>query len=127
MKELLALLPTEESILDLKELELIKSHTKQFNEFIENVVTQSNGRLALIDINKHLCKAADGKGVETDGITLKSDFLSGGIFSLDGLHATPRGNAYIANILIETVNKHFNQRIERLNVASYPDIRPAQN
>ena len=87
------------------------------------MVAQSAGKLALIDINEHLCKAANG-GVVMDGVTLKSDFLTGGIFSLDGLHATQRGNAYIANILIQTVNKHFNQRIERVNVASYPDIRP---
>jgi hypothetical protein len=40
-----------------------------------------------------------------------ASFITGGAFSLDGVHLTPRGYAIAANAIIEEINGKFNARI----------------
>lgn len=126
LTDLLAAFPNENDVLDTLEIAAIQQHTQIFNRHIRTAIAQYGNNIAFIDVDDHLCKAASPSGVTIDGVTLKSDFLTGGVFSLDALHLTPRGNAYTANMVIQAINQHFNQRIERLNIARFSDVREQQ-
>jgi lysophospholipase L1-like esterase len=39
-------------------------------------------------------------GIVGNGYTVTSTYVTGGMFSLDGIHPSPRGYAVIANLLV---------------------------
>lgn len=49
-----------------------------------------------------------------------TQYISGGIFSLDGVHPTSQGYAIIANQFIEKINADFGAKIEKINVSRVP-------
>ena len=49
--------------------------------------------------------------------------VTGGLFSLDGVHLTPRGYAIIANEFIKATNSTYGSNIPLANVASYPGLK----
>ncbi len=51
---------------------------------------------------------------------LTSKFISGGLFSLDGVHPTPKGYGVIANEFIKFLNGTFNSDIPLVNISNLP-------
>lgn len=62
-------------------------------------------------------------GLVTDGITLTSNFISGGIFSLDDVHLTPRDYAIVADQFIKAINLQYNLNIPLANIAGYRAVK----
>lgn len=77
---------------------------------------------ALVDLAGLLRKAAT-TGVHVSGATYTGAFLSGGLFSLDGIHPTDLAHALLANELIAAVNAKFGARVPLLNVSEYATRR----
>lgn len=65
--------------------------------------------LALFDMNG-FTKANIGGSVY-NSMDLNGDFVTGGIFSLDGLHLTARGYAAVANEMIKVINAKYGSTI----------------
>ena len=103
-------------VLDSAEITEIETATAAFNATIENVA-QAHG-LAYVDANALLNQVADG-GIVFDGGMVTSEFATGGAFSLDGIHLTPRGYAIVANRIIEAVNSTYNSTVPMVNVGDY--------
>jgi len=61
-------------------------------------------------------------GFVYNGISLSAKFVSGGAYSLDGIHFNPRGNALVANEFIRAINSKFNSKIPELNAGSFRSI-----
>jgi len=53
------------------------------------------------------------------GVTLTSEYATGGLFSLDGVHPSTIGYALIANELIKLMNKNFSWDIPLVDVAKF--------
>ncbi len=53
------------------------------------------------------------------GVSLKTDFISGGLFSLDGVHPSTVGYAFVANEWIKAINSFYNSHIPLANIATY--------
>ncbi|MBI6119226.1 SGNH/GDSL hydrolase family protein [Salegentibacter maritimus] len=102
-----------------EELAIIENTVDAYNVIISQVA-QANG-LAFIDANAMLNQLANG-GIPYDGGTITSTFATGGAFSLDGIHLTPRGNAVIANEIISTINETYNADIPKVNPGSYATV-----
>jgi hypothetical protein len=49
-----------------------------------------------------------------------TEFVFGGLFSLDGVHPSSQGYAIVANEFIEVINEKFSAEIPLVNVASVP-------
>ncbi len=109
----------DEYVLDLDEIEAIQSATLAYNNTIESIATQYG--LALVDLNA-VMGTANTTGYIVDGITYTSTFVSGGVFSLDGIHATGRGSAIIANEFIKSINKTYNCKIPYATVNDYSSV-----
>ena len=92
------------------------------NEYNQSLTGLLNGKpVAFVDLNSKLSAAASGELV-FDGITLTNEFVSGNIFSLDGLHLTPAGSAAVAYFFIEEINAKFNASVPQVIVSDYPAV-----
>ncbi len=109
----------DEYVLDLDELEAIKTATAAYNSTIESIATQYG--LALVDLNS-LMDQANSTGYIIDGNVYTSTFVSGGVFSLDGIHATGRGSAIIANEFIKSINSNYGCSIPYATVNDYSAV-----
>ena len=83
-------------------------------------VAQANG-LAFVDARAILNQLASS-GISYDAGTLTSTFATGGAFSLDGVHPTPRGCAYLANQAIAAINEMYGSTIPTVNIGSYGTV-----
>lgn len=106
-------------VLDNAEITKIKNAVNGYNLTIANLAT-ANG-LALVDVNKNFNDAKSG--IYYDGIKFSSTFVTGGLFSLDGVHPTARGQAIIANYFIAAINSKFNAQIPFVNINDYPGLK----
>ena len=106
-------------VLDSTEISEIQTATTSFNQTI-SAVANANG-LAMVDANELLNNVADG-GLSYDGGTVTAAYATGGAFSLDGVHLTPRGYAIVANEIIDQINKTYNSTVPKVNVGQYNTI-----
>jgi hypothetical protein len=82
------------------------------------IATEAKTRgYALVDINAILRQAANG-GISYQGSLYTADFITGGLFSLDGVHPNDLGQGLFCNALIEAVNSKFGSTIPLLNLSS---------
>jgi len=105
-------------ILDQAELANIAIHISGYNQVITQVASSLN--LALVDINGIMKKL--NSGLVFDGIKMNTTFVSGGIYSTDGLYLTPRGNAVLTNYFIQAINAKYGCKIPQVNVTDYPAL-----
>ncbi len=104
--------------LSLEEVSHIKQSVRDYNDIIEATASQFD--LAMADI-KGLLSAAE-PGIYFDAIPFSTEFVSGGVFSLDGLHLSARGYAIVANEFIATINRHYNSSIPKVAIGNFPGI-----
>ncbi|WP_037317381.1 SGNH/GDSL hydrolase family protein [Salegentibacter sp. Hel_I_6] len=109
----------DEHVLTNAEQQLVRNATTRYNQVISGLA-QANG-LALVDANAMLNQLAEG-GISFDGGTVTSQFATGGAFSLDGVHLTPRGYAIVANQMIEEINATYNSEVPKVNVGTYNTV-----
>jgi lysophospholipase L1-like esterase len=105
-------------VLDAVEQTEVQSVISAFNTSINNAATKYN--FGLVDVNSFFNNAAQSGGLSINGLTFTTEFLKGGLFSLDGVHPTSQGYAIIANEFIKVINSKFNADVPPVNVASIP-------
>jgi hypothetical protein len=108
----------DSAVLSAAEVATIQARVAALNNVIRNAVGGSP-EMALADINALLNQAA-ATGVQVGGnIVLTTDFLTGGIFSYDGVHPTPLGNALAANEFIRAINERFNADVPPVDLIPF--------
>ncbi|HEX6902549.1 MAG TPA: SGNH/GDSL hydrolase family protein [Thermoanaerobaculia bacterium] len=107
---------SDAAVLSAAEVATIQSRVQAYNNIIRAVANERNA--AFVDANALLDDLASN-GLHIGGITFTSAFLTGGIFSYDGVHPTPLGYAYIANQFIEAINDKYNAEIPLVNLAPF--------
>jgi lysophospholipase L1-like esterase len=105
-------------VLDAEEVNNIRTAVNSYNNTIRQVA-EANG-LAYVDANRLMQEIADEKTI--DGVTFSSAYISGGAFSLDGVHPNTRGYAIIANGFIDAINAKFRANVPKVSVTSYSNI-----
>jgi hypothetical protein len=105
-------------ILDASEVNAVKIATQAYNQTLSDLATAKE--LAFLDANSFMAQAKSG--LVYDGIRFSVSYVTGGIFSLDGIHLSPRGNAIIANYFIDGVNEKYGSTIPHVNIGDYPGI-----
>jgi hypothetical protein len=110
---------SNEYVLTRAEQDRVSVATAAFNASIQ-AIADANG-LGMVDAKAELAQIANG-GVAFDGGVLTSEFVTGGGFSLDGVHPTPRGYAYTANLIIEELNRTYDATIPKVNIGNYGTV-----
>lgn len=110
-------------VLDTDEIQTAKQATASFNTSIAAAVSRHSSQFALADINHllNMVRASDASGgTELYGVNFSTMFVTGGLFSLDGVHPTSRGYAVIANEFLKAVNNKFNSNYPMIDVTTIP-------
>ena len=107
-----------EFVLTTDELATIQLRIEAFNAVIRQKATTYG--FALVETGDFYDKLTTG--FTYNGATLSATFVSGGSFSLDGIHLNPRGNALLANEFIKAINKKFSAKIPLINALNYNAI-----
>jgi len=108
-----------EYVLTSDELAEIETAVDNFNASIAAVAADYGW--AVVDMNGMLEDIANN-GRRIEGKTYTIDFVTGGVFSLDGIHLTGNGNAIVANEIIETINTNYNASIPKVMVSNYSGL-----
>ena len=61
-------------------------------------------------------------GITYNGINFNATFVTGGAFSLDGVHPNARGYALIANHFLRSINTKYASSIPMVDVTKYHGI-----
>lgn len=107
-------------VLDANEIALTKDYVTDYNKTIKAAAATKG--LAVFDAFTFL-NDIKAHGILVDGVSANSNYISGGIFSLDGVHLTPRGYAIVANEYIKAINKTYNASIPTVNISNYRGVK----
>ena len=108
----------DQYVLNAREVLNLKEAVAAYNAKIKTLANEKG--LAFVDVNAFMANAK--KGIVYNGITSSAAFVSGGAFSLDGIHLTPRGNAMLANEFIKAINSNYGSTIKLVDVTKYNGV-----
>jgi hypothetical protein len=108
----------DEFVLDLNELQTLRNRITGYNAVISSLATQYG--LAIVNSDNFFTNLNDG--FIYNGVSMSAKFVSGGAYSLDGIHFNAKGNALLANEFLKSINQKYNSRIPLLNANSYDGI-----
>ena len=120
---------SDEWILTVDEVEEVTVATDAYNAIIAQAA--SDNGVMMVDANSILQQIND-TGLPFDEFNLNGSLVFGNTFSLDGVHATARGNAFVANQILlamdQALGTNFEAAGELLKAADfttfYPEVLP---
>ena len=112
----------DKDVLTKDEILEVKTATDAYNATISAVATAKG--LAFVELKGVTDQLAKG-GIVYNGYTTTSTFVTGGMFSLDGVHPSPRGYVIIANLFTEAINAKYGANFKSVNVGLYRILYPA--
>jgi hypothetical protein len=96
----------------------INNAVDAYNEAILAVAVPRG--IPVADANSILQEATE-TGLDIGGVTYTTEFITGGLVGLDGIHPTDLGYAILANAFIEAINGAYGSAIPRVDLHSYID------
>jgi hypothetical protein len=106
-------------VLDDVEQGQVNTATTAFNNALRTQATAKN--LAVFDANAFFTSVSSN-GFATNGVRNTAAFISGNLFSLDGVHPTPRGYATIANEMIKVINAKYGSSLQQVDPNKYRGV-----
>lgn len=102
------------------EISNISTAVTAYNQVISGLATTYG--LALVNANGKMADLHTQSGIQFDGVKYTTTFVTGGTFSLDGVHLTGRGYAIIGNEFIKAINNKYGSNLPQVNVNSYSGV-----
>lgn len=102
--------------LTIEEQQAIGARVAAYNSVIAAVANERGA--ALFDANA-LLRGIAANGLDIGGVDYSSAFLTGGVFSYDGVHPTAFGYAYVANQWIKAINARHGSTIKQVNLSPF--------
>ena len=90
-----------------------------YNAIIEGLAAANE--LGYGDMKSALADVAANGAIYNGGV-LTSTYVTGGAFSLDGVHPSPRGYAFTANTIIDVINTTYNASIPKVDIGTYGTV-----
>ncbi|QJX47025.1 hypothetical protein HMJ29_08795 [Hymenobacter taeanensis] len=106
-------------VLDDVEQGQVNTATTAFNNALRTQALAKN--LAIFDANVFFTSVSNN-GFATNGVRNTAAFISGNLFSLDGVHPTPRGYAAIANEMIKVINAKYGSSLQLVDPNQYRGV-----
>lgn len=104
------------------EIAEIKIATDSYNASIR-AIADAKG-LAFVDA-KAIMTQLSSTGIVSNNFTMTATYVTGGSFSLDGIHPSPRGYALIANAFIDAVNAKYSSTLKKVDLGKYRILFPS--
>ncbi|AXT51380.1 G-D-S-L family lipolytic protein [Aquimarina sp. BL5] len=109
----------DQYVLTPAEQSSVENARQAFNTSIATIASE-NG-LAFYNVANDLAQAANG-GILFDGGVITSDFVTGGGFSLDGIHPTPRAHALVTNGILNAIEIAYGATLPSVNPGDYGTV-----
>lgn len=103
------------------EASYVKTAVDAYNASIKSLA-DSYG-LAFVDGNAKMIELNGKSGITFDGVKYTAKFVTGGAFSLDGVHLTGRGYAVIANEFIKSINAKYKSTLPQVDPNKYSGVK----
>lgn len=103
------------------EISNISTAVNAYNQAISGLASAYG--LAFVDVNAKMGELHSASGIQFDGVRYTTTFVTGGTFSLDGIHMTGRGYALIANEFIKSINAKYGSTLPQVNVNNYSGVQ----
>lgn len=107
-------------VLTHTEKQAVLAATEAYNNVIAQLAADYD--LALVDAAKAMRELSSETGITYYGTTYNTTYVSGGAFSLDGVHLSAKGYAVVANYFIDAINTKFGSTLRSLNPNTYPGV-----
>ena len=108
-------------ILTKSEVAQVQTATNAYNTQIK-ALAEAYG-LAFVDANAKMVELGKNSGIQYNGVNYSTTFVTGGSFSLDGVHLTGKGYAVIANEFIKAINAKYKSNLRQVNPNNYSGVK----
>lgn len=108
-------------VLTKTESALVTAATDAYNASITSLASAYG--LALVDSKSKMIELNSASGIQWDGVKYTAKFVTGGAFSLDGVHPTGRGYAIIANEFLKAINMKYRSNLPMISPNSYSGVK----
>lgn len=109
----------DQFVLDSLEVATVRNATQGFNQAIAAFANSNPTRVAMVDAYTILGNVAKS-GYTSDGITLRTAYIQGGMFGLDGIHPTSQGYAVVTDEFVKAINAKFGSNIPLYPISEAP-------
>lgn len=106
-------------VLDQAEAANVTDYINSYNATIKSVAAAKG--LAVVDAYALFKSYAAGKVV--NGAAVSAAYITGNLFSLDGIHLTPLGYSIVANEFIKSINSQYGSSIPIVDVTKYRGVK----
>ncbi|KPM32467.1 GDSL-like Lipase/Acylhydrolase [Croceitalea dokdonensis DOKDO 023] len=107
-------------VLTPEEQETANTALVAYNQIIAGLASQFD--VALVDANSLLVELGTTGFTLADGSVVTADFGTGGGFSLDGVHPSPRGYAILATAFTEAINEKYGSNLPEVNPLAFTGL-----
>ena len=108
-------------VLTKSEVAQVQTATNAYNTQIK-ALAEAYG-LAFVDANAKMVELGKNSGIQYNGVNYSTTFVTGGSFSLDGVHLTGKGYAVIANEFIKAINAKYKSNLRQVNPNNYSGVK----
>jgi len=108
-------------VLSVDEVAEVKAATDSYNTVIQAAATTNN--LAFVDAKATMAQLST-TGVNFNNYTMTSTYVTGGAFSLDGVHPSARGYALITNLFIDAINAKYSSTLKKKDGSDFQILYP---
>jgi len=108
-------------VLDPDEITTAGTAVAAYNSRIAGVA--QNFGFGLVDVNTKFNEFRAGDfvgGTVVNGIKFKTSYITGGLFSLDGVHPSSQAHGIVANEFIKVINSKYGANIPLVDVSTIP-------
>ena len=109
-------------VLSSDEVAEVKTATDAYNVVIQAAATANN--LAFVDAKSVMNQLSTTAGLNFNTYTMTSTYVTGGSFSLDGVHPGARGYALITNLFIDAINAKYGSTLKKKDGRDYQILYP---
>ena len=99
----------------------VNAAVTKYNATLSALATKYD--VAFVDANAKMLELQKTSGIQYDGVKYNAKFVTGGAFSLDGVHLTGRGYGVIANEFISAINSKYNSKLPKVNPNKYSGVK----
>lgn len=99
----------------------VKTAVDSYNTSIKSLADTYG--LAFVDANKKMVDLNAQSGISYDGVKYSAKFVTGGTFSLDGVHLTGRGYGIVANEFIKAINTTYKSTLPQVDANKYSGVK----
>ena len=111
----------DKHVLTKSEVAQVQTATNAYNTQIK-ALAEAYG-LAFVDANAKMVELSKNSGIQYNGVSYSTTFVTGGSFSLDGVHLTGKGSAVIANEFIKAINAKYKSNLRQVNPNNYSGVK----